>query len=306
MISPIDSAINLLKKRKVEASRVDPSTTTQGLLSKFNNNLIGALADISDAFLKHTGKTEITNQPKVSVSNFPKVERLDLSPVVKAIKEIPTSKETDILPVVKAIKEIPTTKPTDISPILKAINNLPIPEPVNFGPVVKAIQDIPEPKKFPEEFKVKNQIALDKVESLLSKAVKALETAPEVKDDKLLIKELRSLFSGLTEALNESRVDAVRVLNPGDFPVAPAHAAYKKSDGTLGYGLVSTEGYVQSEIIEQIPTDPSNYNPAIHVDYDGLGNPTAFIETLGARSFSSSVTYDGSGYLTDLSAWVEI
>ena len=223
-----DSAINFLRKRKQEASKVNPATTTQGLLSKLNNNIIGALADISEVFLKH--------QPKVSVSNFPKVERIDFAPVIKAIKEIPIPKETDTRTVLP--------KPVDLTPVLKAINNLPIPEPINLSPVVQAIRDIPEPKKFPEEFKVKNQIALDRVEDLLSKAVRALEKAPETKNDQLLITELRSLFLSLTEAVSDVKTTSVRVSNAGEFPVTFPIPSFRDVNGNTAQAKLSADGYV--------------------------------------------------------------
>ena len=229
----IDDAISQLRKKRLEASKVKQVNPTEGFFNKLNNNLIGAMADIAQVFADKTGKTEIVGRPRVEVTNFPK---LKTTPV-------------DLTPVVKAIKAIPSVKPTDMSVVVKALRAMPIPSDIDLTPLIQAIREIPKAEKPSEEVKVKNQIALDKVESMLSQLVKASQTASGIKDDTLLIKELRSLFSGLSEAVQESRTDSVRVINPGDFPVSPAKTAYKKADGEVSDGLVDDDHHVQVDVL---------------------------------------------------------
>lgn len=296
----IETAIAQLRKRKEEAYRVDPNTTTQAIINKLNNNLIGAIADVAQAFSDRTGKTEISNQPKVEVTNFPKMEPMDHSPVVNAINSIPQPKDIDFSPVVTAIKEIPQARLQDLSPVIRAINNLPVPEPVDTASIVKAIKDLPQPEKAKEEVKVTNQIDLAHIEDLLSRITKYCDTprtAPDTTYDELIIEELKNLAL----SIENSKVNAVRVLNPGDFPVSPAKAAFKALDGTVSDGLVDSDHHVQVDVLDNVPTFGNN--PETEYDYT---NPNSIIltQTIGTDNYQQTITISGS--IATEGSWIKI
>lgn len=210
----IDDVISRLRKKKELAKPVGPMDS---LFQKLTFNIVGAMADIAQIFADRTGKTEIVGRPRVEVTNFPKMKmaHVDLQPLVAAVNKLPKQKEID------------------------------------FAPVIAAIRNIPKTEKFPGEINIKNQVALDKVESLLSQLVRASsqKTSSKSKDDTLVIKELRSLFEGLSEAVLSAKPDSVRVSNPGDFPVSPAKAAYHNSKGEVSEGLVDDDKHVQVDVL---------------------------------------------------------
>jgi hypothetical protein len=209
----IDQVISQLRKKKQASIKPTPENPMIGLMNKLNYNLIGAMADIAQAFM---------------------------------------DKKTDLSPIVKAIKEIPSIKPTDMSVVIETLRTMPKPKDMDMKPVIDAIKNIPRAERPPEEIKIKNQIALDKVESLLSQQLTAFQASKRSsgkKDDQSIIKELRSLFGELSQAVLLTRVDAVRVINPGDFPVSPAKTAYKNAAGEVSDGLVDADHHVQVDVL---------------------------------------------------------
>lgn len=252
-----EEAIVLLKRKRQEIADKQKTTPVSDLFNKLNLSLVNFISDIAVIFANKISKAEVVNQVDVKVSNFPKPTQVDLNPVIKAIKEIPEDKEVDLTPVVNAVKSIPQAKQVDLAPVVRAIKELPAPDRVDLQPVINAIKSLPSALSQPDTIKIKNQIDLGIVESLLSQLLKASDKKEEGKKGKekemfhkQLIEELKNQFAVLIEAVSENAApSAVKVLNPGDFPVSAGIASYKKADGTIGYGSVDANGHVQVDVL---------------------------------------------------------
>ena len=66
-----------------------------------------------------------------------------------------------------------------------------------------------------------------------------------------------------------------------------------------------TNGTQQTKIKETVPTDPTKTNPSTVLSYTGA-NLTAITETIAGVQYRTTLTYDGSNVLTNISAAVQI
>lgn len=314
-----EEAIVLLRRKRQELANKQKTTPVSDLFNKLNLSLVNFIADIAIIFANKTAKAEVTNEVTVKVSNFPNQPVLDTTTIVNAIKSIPEAKQVDFTPVVRAIQKLPA------------------PQQLDLQPVIDSIRSLPKPTTPPDAVSIKNQIDLSVVESLLSQLLKVSDKSKEDKHGKdkemfhkQLIEEIQKQFAILTEAVSENAApSAVKVLNTSDFPVATSIATYKKSDGTIGYGLVDDNGNVQVEVnssvlptgaatsanqtngnqITQIketaPTDATKNNPSYTVTKT-FASPvltTVIQKVISGTTYTKTIVKNTSTGVETITAW---
>lgn len=204
-MNALDKAYKELTQSNKKKQEVRLESNPVVIMHEFKNEVM--------RFLKQLASIALTHDYRTSITNFPKVQQVEVSKLPKEA--------------FKVVNEIDTSK------------------------IEKMISEMKEMSKKDKQVLVKNQVDMSMVETLLESVVRAVEASKKTNDGSTTkdSKELLRAITELKDVMSKDKQMAVTIANFDSFPVALPIASYKNSAGETKQGLVDADNHVQVDVL---------------------------------------------------------